>query len=185
MKKKILGFFFGLMLLTSTTVSASSAGLESGVASTFGINRTVDSGLRSIAAQRVAQISVGANSSLATQPNFSHAGMMTTEVLAWNYGWPDPQGQAIQQWLTSAPHYAILVNRNLTRIGCADNVVNGVYFAVCALAYSNTGTGTTQSPSPTRTNPVTVAPTPTRGSEPQEPVTVLPNTSTLVGEADQ
>lgn len=102
-------------------------GLTDAVAAAY-FPRTVDPGLHAIAHERVAEI--GACSCL------DHAGMRpgTAEVLAWNTGLASPVASAVGQWIGSAMHDAILSNRSLGRIGCAEGVTGGTHWFACVFA---------------------------------------------------
>lgn len=190
MKKRILGFFLGLMLLTSTTVSAdvtidseTNAFREAAGLTTLATSGT----LESIAAQRAVQ----------TASNFNHAqwifsamGCITWagENIAWNYS---GTGFA-QQWYNSAPHKSNMLNPSFDSQGSAVyyDANTGKYFAVQVFAdtcatNNNAGSGNIQSPNPTRTPANSSPPAPTGSSGTQEPVTVLPDTSTLGRGEDQ
>jgi len=102
-----------------------------------GIGRTVDPGLVSVAEQRVVEI----------QTNFSHEGMQTPEILAWN-AYADPEGsvnRVVDQWMESPDHYAILMDPSLTRIGCAMSVKDGIYWYACAFGTSTVAQPTVNS----------------------------------------
>lgn len=58
----------------------------------------------------------------------------TAEVLAMNAGMADPVATAVQQWIGSAPHNAILSNGSYGRIGCAETVTGGTHWFACVLA---------------------------------------------------
>ena len=90
--------------------------------------RTVDAGLHALAHQRVAEI--GACACL------DHAAMQpgTAEVLAWNSGLASPVASAVGQWIGSPTHNAILSDRSIGRIGCAEGVTGGAHWFACVLA---------------------------------------------------
>jgi hypothetical protein len=115
----------------------------------------MDPSLTAIADERVVEI----------QSDFSHNGWYsgTAEVIAWNSGSPDPAAHALGQWRDSPPHWAILTDPSLTRIGCAHAHADGRDWFVCVLA---NGTVTT-APQPT--------PQPSVEPEPEPVVEVLPD----------
>lgn len=135
-----------------------------------GIARTVDPGLTTIAERRVIEVS--------TDATFSHAGMdpCCYEILVWNSGLSDPVSTAMDQWRGSEPHWAILTNPALTRIGCAHAIgqENRDVFA-CVLTTASQG-----GPEPVEVvsspKPVPVGSTPT-GPATIPTVVVLPNTA--------
>lgn len=126
------------------------------VVAATGISRPVDPALTAIAESRVVEI----------QTDFSHAGAdpcCPLEVLAWESGHDDPLAYLVEKWRQSPPHWSILSDPTLTRIGCAAaSTSDGRTFAVCVLAGPAAGAPTTASP------PATVAP----------PVPTLPDTAT-------
>lgn len=97
--------------------------LEALVAEAFHA-RVQDAGLHEIAHQRAVEIA----------DNFSHEGRRpgTAEVLAYNgLG----AARAVQQWLGSPDHFAILSDPQWGRIGCGSHVVDSVYYGVCVLTW--------------------------------------------------
>ena len=144
--------------------------LTSLVDQTF-LARTEDASLHDIAHQRAMEIST----------DFSHAGIRpgTAEVLAYNgLG----AGRAVEQWLGSPDHAAILLDPQWTLIGCGSHVASGVYWAVCVLTWG--GSPPPQDPVPAPPAeippPVTVpappAPSGSGSASTPEPV-LLPNTA--------
>jgi hypothetical protein len=95
--------------------------------STTGIARTVDADLTAIAEQRVVEISACAEC-------FTHAGQPadTWEVLAFTTD-ADPAERAVELWMASAEHAAILTDASLTRIGCASRLVVDAHYFACEL----------------------------------------------------
>lgn len=134
-----------------------------------GIERTIDPAMTAEAQRRVEMI----------QTDFSHDGLTTWEVLAWNT-WPDAETatrRTAEQWRGSPSHWAILTDRSLTRIGCAmtqaaapDNNGTAWYF-VCALAQGSAPASSVP--------PAPPAPAPTAVPEPpsSEPRVMLPDTA--------
>lgn len=115
-----------------------------------GIARGVDVELTAIAERRVVEI----------QSNFSHDGMDPRyyEVLAYNEAGPE---RAVQQWVGSPSHAAIIFNPDLTRIGCAIDVDNtGLMWYACVLTTA-----------PAQAPPAPAAP------ESEAPVVMLPDTA--------
>ena len=124
----------GAWLLAPISVYSDS-GLTGLVNSTFPA-RTEDSELHALAHQRAVEI----------VDEFNHNGMRpgTSEVLAWNEGYDDPVAQAVAGWLGSPDHYRVLVDPNLTRIGCGSHVEDGVYYAACVMASGGNPTATAE-----------------------------------------
>ncbi|MGH2456207.1 MAG: hypothetical protein ACRDHD_08115 [Candidatus Limnocylindria bacterium] len=103
-------------------------GLTVAVAATWG-SRTVDGALHTIAHQRVIEIS-------ACDGCLNHDRMRpgTAEVLGFNSGYADPISSVIGGWRSSPTHNAILSDRSLGRIGCAEAIVGAGHYFVCVLA---------------------------------------------------
>ena len=116
-----------VVFLTAAPVRADGA-LTAAVAGAY-FPRTEDAGLHSIAHQRVAEISACPT---CMTHDLMRAG--TAEVLAFNFGSPDPIGAAVSQWRASPTHNGILSNTSLGRIGCAQTAVGGTSYFVCVLA---------------------------------------------------
>lgn len=106
------------------------------------LSRNTDVTLHDIAHQRAVEIS----------SDFSHNGWRggMGEVLAWNTGHSDPAGHALNQWLGSPPHNALLSDPAYTDIGCGSYVTEGRYYAVCVLTAGGDGNTPLQEPA---TNP--------------------------------
>lgn len=126
------GFAGALLLASALAISIAApvradAALTGAVAASY-FPRTVDAGLQAIAQQRAAEISCSGC--------FNHSGMRagTAEVIAYNFGHPDPVAAAVAGWRSSPPHNSILSNASLGRIGCARTAVGGSNFLVCVLA---------------------------------------------------
>ena len=102
-------------------------GLTDAVAAAY-FPRTVDEGLHAIAHQRAAEISACGC--------LDHGGKRpgTAEVLAWNVRVADPVGHVVSQWIGSPTHNAILSDRALGRIGCAEVIASGTHWFACVLA---------------------------------------------------
>ena len=119
--------------------------------------RTEDPYLHDLAHKRAAEIA----------QDFSHDGMVTAEVLAWNQGFADPVGEAVSQWLGSPDHAAILNDRSLVTIGCGSVTTDdGRYFAACVFGQAE---------------PTVTVPAPPAGTE---PAPLLPNTAVPHGVSD-
>lgn len=170
-----------LMMLMSISFVSASSGLEAQVSSVFGINRTVSGDAQALAAQRAVQVVT----------DWSHNGVPAgyAEVIAKNTDLAGGMVRAVNQWLTSPPHAAILSDSRYTQIGCAAHVDGGWYYAVCLLpwgtATTDSGAADSGSAGGTGNNQNTVTPAPTRSPEPQVTITLLPNTSTLAGKQDK
>jgi hypothetical protein len=95
--------------------------------SATGIARTVDADLTAIAEERVVEISACADC-------FTHVGQPddTWEVLAFTTD-ADPAERAVELWMASAEHAAILTDPSLTRIGCAYRLVADAHYFACEL----------------------------------------------------
>jgi hypothetical protein len=129
-----------------------------------GITRDVDAELTAIAEQRAIEVSCDGC--------FSHAGGVagTWEVLAWNSGFTDPAGKALDQWRSSPSHWATLTDPTLTHIGCGHHQVAERHYFACVLAIDpgpNSGGGASDPSS---------APS-TSATPPPAPVSLLPNTA--------
>ena len=87
--------------------------LESQIEDATGIVRSVSPVLQEQATRRVQEI----------QTDFSHAGAKLAygqaEIIALNRGFDSPLAQAVQGWLGSPAHAAILLDLYYTQIGCA------------------------------------------------------------------
>ena len=90
--------------------------------------RNVDAGLHDIAHARVREISASG----ALEHDRMRAG--TAEVLAFNAGQASPIANAMNQWIDSPVHRAILSDGSYGRIGCAEAVVAGTHWFACVLA---------------------------------------------------
>ena len=148
-----------LLTISLTSSALATQTLEAAVYSATGISRTISSSLQALAATRAVQIVT----------DFSHDGWPgnTYEVIAWNQGYPDPAGEAVNQWMGSPDHRAILTNPSLNVIGCGSTTVSGRFYAVCELI---------QSPGQSPTGPVSPPPRPA-ATQPARSPGVLPNTA--------
>ena len=128
----VLGWLVIVLVVTTISILRpqpvlSDSDLTAAVNAAF-LPRPEDPALHELAHQRALEASV----------NFSHTGMVTAEVLAWNSGMADPVGTVIRQWLESPAHLAILVDPSFVAIGCGSVTVNGAYYAACVLSRSST-----------------------------------------------
>jgi hypothetical protein len=101
----------------------------------------------------------------------------TAEVLAFNFGNPDPVGAAVAGWRSSAVHNGILSNGSYGRIGCAQSNVAGVSYFACVLAAGPLPAA----PAPAPAAPAPAAPAPGGGGAVagvQPVAAALPDTST-------
>lgn len=124
----VIAVLLGAVLVLSTARPArADGGLTDAVASAY-FPRTLDDGLHAIAHQRVTEISAC--------ECLAHDGRRagTAEVLGWNRGVANPIGHVVRQWIDSPGHHAILSDRSLGRIGCAEGIVDGVHWFACVLA---------------------------------------------------
>ena len=140
--------------------------------------RTESAELHAIAHQRAVEIST----------NFSHDGMRPgmAEVLAYNgLG----AARAVEQWIASPSHHAILSDPAFREIGCGSHIVGDVYFAACVLTWGDSPPPQAPVPAPPAEVPIQsgepvvaarspkptpVGSTPTAGATP----VLLPNTAT-------
>ena len=101
------------------------------IATLTGIDRQIDPGLQAFAQERSAEITC--------EGCFNHDGKEpgVAEILTWHVGGGDLEpARAVNAWLASPPHAAILLDPRYTRIGCGYTYsaeTNGHYFA-CELA---------------------------------------------------
>lgn len=159
---------FGVVLVLSVMQPVQAdAGLTNAVASAY-FPRTVDESLHTIAHQRVAEI--------AACRCLDHGKMRpgTNEVLGFNSGLASPVSTMVAVWGGSAPHHAILSDRSLGRIGCAEGLVAGVHWFACVLAVGPlpVAAAPPAAPAPAPAGAVAAAPA---GAA---PVLVLPDTAT-------
>ena len=113
--------------------------LEALVAEAFHA-RVQDAGLHEIAHQRAVEISC--------EGCFSHDGIRpgTAEVLAYNGLGAE---RAVQQWLGSPDHSAILSDPQWGLIGCGSHTTSSVYYAVCVVAVGTIQPTSIPAPEPT------------------------------------
>jgi hypothetical protein len=128
MRGLLCGLLLGVLFVLSTAGPVrADGGLTNAVASAY-VPRNVDSGLHSIAHQRVTESSAC--------DCLDHDGMRpgTAEVLAWASGVANPIAHTVGKWMDSPEHNAILSDRSWGRIGCAELVVDGTHWFACVLA---------------------------------------------------
>lgn len=157
-----------LLALHASNVQADSD-LTSAVASAY-FPRVETPEMHALAHQRAAEVAVV----------FSHDGMLTTEVLAWNQNAPDPIGTVIVQWQGSPGHDAILSDPKYDLIGCGSVVTpDGRYVAACVLATSSASDVQVAPEPPFAPAPQVANPTaePVASVTPP-PVVVMPDTAT-------
>lgn len=144
-----------LLVLSVNTFVQADAGLTAEVARVFGIQRTESPVLHDLAHVRAVE----------TSTNFSHDGMRGTdaEVLAWNS--IGSLERAVQQWLGSPRHAAILSDPDYGTIGCGSHATPDATYYVCLL-----GRGGAPAPKP----PAPATPAPAPPAPPQAPVSAPP-----------
>ena len=92
--------------------------------------RVQDAVLHDLAHER-AQFQVAYSGGACALDSLSHVGSTTAEVLACNYTGPE---RAVEQWLGSPAHNAILSDQTFTSIGCASAAgTEGAWFFACVL----------------------------------------------------
>jgi hypothetical protein len=90
--------------------------------------RTISPALEAVAQQRVIEI----------QSTFGHRPLPELthwswgEVIAWNEGYSDPAQAAVDMWMASPTHRAVLTG-NYTHIGCAHDTAGERHYFVCLL----------------------------------------------------
>lgn len=137
------------------------------------VTRAESAELHDIAHQRAVEIA----------SDFSHNGQRegTAEILAYNQTGP---ARALEQWLGSPPHLAILLDPNLRLVGCGSHTSDGLYFAACVFtAGEPIAVARTPTPTPVGATPTAgaTAPAPPAGTEPAptpSPPVLLPDTAT-------
>ena len=140
--------------------------LTSLVTGTF-LSRTEDASLHALAHER-AQYQVTFSGGFCGEGSLTHAGSVTTEILACNYEGP---AETVQQWLGSPDHAAILLDPALDRIGCGSAPGDeGATFYACTLSAGSVAQPT---PAPIVPAPPAEVPVPT-------PLPLLPDTAILV-----
>jgi hypothetical protein len=127
MRGLLYGLLGVLFVLSAASPVRADGGLTDAIASAYFL-RNVDSGLHSIAHQRVAEISAC--------DCLDHDGMRpgTAEVLAWVRGVENPIAHTVGKWTDSPEHNAILSDRSWGRIGCAELVADGTHWFACVFA---------------------------------------------------
>ena len=140
--------------------------------------RTESAELHAIAHERAVEIST----------NFSHAGQRPgmAEVLAYNGLGAE---RAVQQWLGSPSHHAILSDPAFREIGCGSHIVGDIFYAVCVLTYGDSPPPQEPVPAPPAEVPppeplapqsdsVTNEPLAPQADTPTPAPVLLPNTAT-------
>lgn len=134
--------------------------------------RSESTTLHEIAHQRAVEVA---------QPGgWCHCGQRpgTAEVLAYNgLG----AARAVEQWLASPSHHAILSDPAFREIGCGSHIAGDIYYAVCVLSWGDSPPPPPVVPAPPAevpppTNAEPVAPPAPAGHTP--PPVLLPNTAT-------
>lgn len=98
--------------------------------------RITSPGLAAVAQQRVIEI----------QTTFAHRSMPELaqwswgEVIAWNAGYTNPAQAAVNMWMASPAHRAVLTG-NYTHIGCAHDTAGERHYFVCILGNPPAGGG--------------------------------------------
>jgi hypothetical protein len=122
----LVALLAAIFAVSPTPPASADPGLTSAIASAYFL-RFEDAQLHEIAHERV--------TALAACDCLEHDGMAsgTAEVIAYNIGVDDPLSSVVAQWQRSAPHHAILSNRDYGRIGCAELVAGGTHWFACVL----------------------------------------------------
>lgn len=91
-----------------------------------GIDRHVDANLEAIAQERSVQIVT----------NFNHEGKPydTAEIIIYFSDDSKVARRAVNGWLASSPHAAILHDKSYVNIGCGYTQANGNHYFVCELS---------------------------------------------------
>ena len=173
-----------LLLLVLTERTDADADLTGLVNATF-LQRTEDPTLHDLAHQR-AQYQVTYSGGVCGQSSLTHTGLTTHEVLACNYTGPE---RAVQQWVESPTHAAILGDPNLNAIGCATaSGSDGALYYACVLTWGDSPPPQEPVPAPPAEVPPPPTPSPKNGSlhepcndcstgEPTPAPVLLPNTA--------
>jgi hypothetical protein len=128
MRYFLLGVAGVILVLGSATPVRAHSYLTEAVNAVWG-DRVVGDWLHEVAHRRVVEIS-----SCGTCMNHNRMRPGTTEVLGYNAGYRNPVARVIRMWRESSVHNAILSNRTLRRIGCAQRVVGTKHYFACVLA---------------------------------------------------
>lgn len=127
--RNLISILLALVLSFTPAQTTANPDLTATVNATW-LVRTVDGDLMSLAQLR-ADYQVAFSGGLCAPGSMTHEGWTTAEVLACNFF--DIQN-AIDQWIGSPAHHAILSDAAYTNIGCATAVgVLGSTFYVCVL----------------------------------------------------
>jgi hypothetical protein len=156
-----------LVLLAVTAQTAADPGLTALVNSAY-FPRTEDGSLHALAHER-AQYQVAYSGGVCnTDGSLTHDGLVAAEVLACNYAGPE---RAVEQWLGSPTHNALLSDPSYNLIGCAAVPgSDGSTFYACTLS---AGEPVEAARTP---NPTPVGAIPTAGATPTPAPVLLPNT---------
>ena len=110
--------------------------------------------------------------------SLTHEGLTTHEVLACNGSGPE---RAVQQWIASPTHHAILADPSLNTIGCGTAAgVNGAIFYACVLTWGDSPPPQEPVPAPPAEVPLPSNPPPPIeqiAPTPQPTVQSLPDTA--------
>lgn len=94
--------------------------------------RTPDASLHELAHERAQFQVVHSGGLCGGDGALTHVGLVTAEVLACNF-----DGDPVSQWLGSATHNSLLLDRSYNLIGCGSAAgLNGAVFYTCVLASS-------------------------------------------------
>lgn len=167
MRRVLAAVVLALVALTIVTEAAAGSSIYADIYAATGIHRTVDASLEALAKARAVEIVT----------DFSHDGWpgTTYEVIAWNAGYADPVAEAVNQWMGSPDHRAILTDPTLNAIGCGSAYSGGRTYFACELIHS-AGATPTATPLPTA-SPGSSAGQPQVRPQPTNTPTLLPNTS--------
>ena len=172
--RKRAGLAALVLLLALPSVTTADPELTGLVNSTY-LPRTES--LHDLAHQR-AQYQIAYSGGVCAENSLTHDGWTTAEVLACNYSGP---ARAVEQWLGSAPHHAILSDPAYTEIGCATAYgAAGAMFFACVLMWGTEkpppgdGGSTAEAESPPPSEVARIAPI----VAPPTPQPVLPDTAT-------
>ena len=128
--KRLISIFLALVLTSSVGPTQANPELVALVNATW-LPRVVDAELMSLAADRAAfQLSYSGGT--CGTGSLTHDGATTAEVLACNMEGP---ARAVEQWLGSPDHNAVLSDPGLTAIGCAVAQGRDLFF-VCVFNQS-------------------------------------------------
>lgn len=125
-----LAVAIALAVVLTTSTARADVDLTALVNAQYG-ERTVTSELHAIAHQRADYQVAFSGGMCDGNGSLTHDGLVTYEVLACTTLGP---ARAVERWMGSPTHHAILSDKSLTAIGCASEPgLNGAVFYVCAL----------------------------------------------------